>query len=66
MLRLATHSMEAGKTFCMNLSAAFLCSAFKEPMVELLPFVDILFGNETVSQCFFFINFLHVSLVFYW
>jgi hypothetical protein len=33
----------------MNLSAPFLSQFFKEPMMEAMPYVDILFGNETVS-----------------
>jgi len=33
----------------MNLSAPFLSQFFKEPMMETMPYVDILFGNETVS-----------------
>lgn len=34
----------------MNLSAPFLCQVFKKPMMEALPYVDILFGNESVSK----------------
>ena len=37
----------------MNLSAPFLCQAFKKPMMEALPYVDILFGNESVSKTSF-------------
>ena len=33
----------------MNLSAPFLCQVFKKQMMDAMPFVDILFGNETVS-----------------
>jgi len=33
----------------MNLSAPFLSQFFKKPMMEAMPYVDILFGNETVS-----------------
>lgn len=33
----------------MNLSAPFLCQHFKKPMMEAMPYVDILFGNESVS-----------------
>jgi adenosine kinase len=33
----------------MNLSAPFLCQFFKDPMLQTLPYVDVLFGNETVS-----------------
>ena len=49
MLEIAKQSSENGKTFSMNLSAPFLCSFFKKPMLELMPYVDILFGNESVS-----------------
>lgn len=33
----------------MNLSAPFLCQFFKKAMMDAIPYVDILFGNETVS-----------------
>ena len=49
VLRIAKHAQESGKVFTMNLSAPFLCQFFKEPMLKTLPFVDILFGNESVS-----------------
>ncbi|KAK6170623.1 hypothetical protein SNE40_018973 [Patella caerulea] len=52
MLRIAKHANEKNKTFCMNLSAPFLCSFFKQPMLEILPYVDILFGNETEAEEF--------------
>ena len=34
--------------FMMNLSAPFLCQFFKEPMMQAMPYMDLLFGNETV------------------
>ena len=49
MLEIGKHSADNGKTFAMNLSAPFLCSVFKKPMLDLIPYVDILFGNESVS-----------------
>lgn len=52
ILRIAKHSYENKKTFCMNLSAPFLCQYFKKPMLETLPYVDILFGNETEAETF--------------
>ncbi|XP_052765161.1 uncharacterized protein LOC128206616 [Mya arenaria] len=52
VLRLAKHSHEKGKTFCMNLSAPFLCQFFKEPLLNTLPYVDFLFGNETEAVTF--------------
>lgn len=48
VIRIAKHAQESGKVFTMNLSAPFLCQFFKEPMLKTLPYVDILFGNETV------------------
>merc|ERR1711935_37233 len=35
------------KTFIMNLSAPFLCQFFKDQMHSVLPYVDVLFGNES-------------------
>ncbi|XP_025083426.1 adenosine kinase-like [Pomacea canaliculata] len=52
MLRLAHHAYACGKTYCLNLSAPFLCSVFKDPMMELLPYVDFLFGNELEADEF--------------
>lgn len=40
------------KVFCMNLSAPFLCEFFKEPMLAALPYVDIIFGNESEAEAF--------------
>lgn len=34
----------------MNLSAPFISQFFKEPLMKVMPYVDILFGNETVSE----------------
>jgi len=36
----------------MNLSAPFLCQFFKEPMLAAIPYVDILFGNESEAATF--------------
>lgn len=48
-------SMEAAKTgalYCMNLSAPFIMQVppFKAVLVETMPYIDILFGNETEAQ----------------
>lgn len=34
----------------MNLSAAFLAERYMKEWDKVMPYVDILFGNETVSQ----------------
>ena len=50
LMEVATHADATGKTLMMNLSAPFLVQFFKEPMMAALPYVDIIFGNETVSK----------------
>ncbi|KAK7111787.1 uncharacterized protein [Littorina saxatilis] len=52
MLRLARHAAETKKTFCLNLSAPFLCGKFKDAMSELLPYVDYLFSNDAEADEF--------------
>jgi adenosine kinase len=43
-----------GKTFCFNLSAPFIMQVppFKACLMETLPYVDYLFGNETEALTF--------------
>lgn len=47
MVEVGKHAAANGKTFIMNLSAPFLCQFFKEQMHSVLPYVDVLFGNES-------------------
>lgn len=49
ILKVAKHASDNNKIFCMNLSAPFISQFFKQPLMEIMPYVDILFGNETVS-----------------
>jgi adenosine kinase len=48
-MEVADHALKTDCPFMMNLSAPFLSQFFKEPMMQAMPYVDILFGNETVS-----------------
>lgn len=48
----ARHVAETGKTLAMNLSAPFLVQFFKDPMMAAMPYVDILFGNESEAEAF--------------
>ncbi|XP_047232851.1 adenosine kinase-like isoform X3 [Girardinichthys multiradiatus] len=50
ILKVAKHAAENGKIFCMNLSAPFISQFFKEPLMKVMPYVDILFGNETTDD----------------
>jgi adenosine kinase len=46
--------LEGDKTFCFNLSAPFIMQVppFKACLMETLPYVDYLFGNETEAVTF--------------
>ncbi|XP_059057862.1 uncharacterized protein LOC131851385 [Achroia grisella] len=52
MQQLATHAHTNKLTFIMNLSAPFVSQFFKEPLEKLLPYVDVLFGNESEADAF--------------
>jgi len=52
MLHVAKHSHDNNKTFIFNLSAPFICEFFSDPMMELMPYVDYLFGNESEALAF--------------
>lgn len=52
MLEMGKHAAEKNKIYCANLSAPFLCQFFAEPQMKLMPYVDILFGNETEAVAF--------------
>jgi len=52
ILELATHACEHNKYCMMNLSAPFLCQFFAEPMGKCVPYVDVLFANETEAVAF--------------
>ena len=48
----ARHACEENKTLAMNLSAPFLCKYFANPDIDILPYIDILFGNEKEAETF--------------
>lgn len=48
----AKHAYENNKMFMMNLSAPFISDVFKKPLDDVLPYVDILFGNEAEADVF--------------
>uniref|UniRef100_A0A1I8IAV0 adenosine kinase n=1 Tax=Macrostomum lignano TaxID=282301 RepID=A0A1I8IAV0_9PLAT len=52
LMRIAEHSLAAGKTLMMNLSAPFICQFFKEPLLAAMAYVDVLFGNETEAETY--------------
>ncbi|XP_012260996.1 adenosine kinase 2 isoform X2 [Athalia rosae] len=56
ILEVAAHALDKNKMFLMNLSAPFLSELFKKPMRAALPYVDVLFGNETEAETFATVN----------
>jgi len=46
------HAADKNKVFSMNLSAAFLSTVFKKPLMDAMPYIDILFGNEDEAAVF--------------
>ncbi|CAE6439990.1 unnamed protein product [Rhizoctonia solani] len=46
-LEVAKKAAAAGKTFALNLSAPFICQFFGVQLGQVLPYVDLLFGNES-------------------
>lgn len=49
ILKVAKHASETNKLFCLNLSAPFISQFFKDNLMQVMPYVDVLFGNETVN-----------------
>lgn len=52
MLSMGKHAAKENKVFSINLSAPFIMAVFKEPLMKLLPYCDIVFGNETEASEF--------------
>lgn len=51
ILEVAKHAANSDeKRFCFNLSAPFVCEFFKNDLMSVLPYVDILFGNDTEAS----------------
>ncbi|VDM56109.1 unnamed protein product [Angiostrongylus costaricensis] len=52
IMHIAKHSFDHGKTFLFNLAAPFISEFFFTPLKEVLPYVDVLFGNEDEAVAF--------------
>lgn len=62
VLHLAQHAhSHQGKQFIMNLSAPYISQVFSKQLLEVYPYVDLLFGNETEAQAFADLNGWQVS-----
>ena len=54
MLKVAEHCTARNKLYCLNLAAPFIVEVppFKKTVMDLMPHVDYLFGNETEALAF--------------
>jgi len=52
ILHLAEHASKNNKVFAINLNAAFLVTAFKDNMMKVLPYVDVIISNEMEAEAF--------------
>lgn len=52
ILHLASVAQNQGKVFALNLSAPFLSTVCKDALLQTLPYVDLLFGNESEVKAF--------------
>jgi len=48
----AEYAAKNSRPFVFNLSAPFICEFFTERVVAAMPYVDILFGNETEARAY--------------
>ncbi|CAE7501966.1 ADK [Symbiodinium natans] len=44
---LAEHCAKMGNTFCLNLSAPYVCRYFGDRILTVMPYTDFVFGSET-------------------
>ncbi|TIB74861.1 hypothetical protein E3Q23_02555 [Wallemia mellicola] len=51
-LEVAKHSASADKTLAFNLSAPFIPQFFKDQVDQLIPYADIVFGNESEAEAY--------------
>eukprot|EP00629_Pelagomonadales_sp_RCC1024_P015592 CAMPEP_0119286572 /NCGR_PEP_ID=MMETSP1329-20130426/34081_1 /TAXON_ID=114041 /ORGANISM="Genus nov. species nov., Strain RCC1024" /LENGTH=362 /DNA_ID=CAMNT_0007287311 /DNA_START=47 /DNA_END=1133 /DNA_ORIENTATION=- len=49
---LGKHCVSAGKRYCLNISAPFIAQFFTDALDATLPYVDILFANETEAAAY--------------
>ena len=54
LMSIAKHALENNHILALNVSAPFVMEFYKKPLEDVLPYVDILFGNELVSYIDFY------------
>ena len=49
-MALAEHAAETNKPFMLGLSAGFIPQFFKDPLAQIMPYCDYVFGNENEAK----------------
>ena len=52
LLQVAEHALTHGKQFLFNISAGYVCQFYKDSVEQLLPYVDVVFGNDQEFEAF--------------
>lgn len=52
LLQVSKHCAETNKSFLFNISAGYVCESFKDSVHQLLPYVDVIFGNDQEFTAF--------------
>ena len=50
MLKVAQHALEHKKKFIMNLSSTYTIEKFPDHVLDVLPHINTLFGNEMEAR----------------
>lgn len=48
VVQIAKYAFKNNRVFAINMSACFVTELFADQFIDLLPYIDILFGNEEV------------------
>uniref|UniRef100_A0A915PHD7 Adenosine kinase n=1 Tax=Setaria digitata TaxID=48799 RepID=A0A915PHD7_9BILA len=56
VISIARHASERNKVFATNLAAPFIPKHYRNEFLSILPYVDILFGNENEAETFADVN----------
>lgn len=51
-IEIAKFALDKCRPYVMNLSAPFISQFYKEPLMELMPYIDILLGNDMEAAAF--------------
>ncbi|XP_055337210.1 uncharacterized protein LOC129587470 [Paramacrobiotus metropolitanus] len=52
LLEIGQHCLQRNKCFLFNISAGYVCESYKNSVEQLLPYVDVVFGNDQEFTAF--------------